>query len=88
LKPKEQLSFLAQRQNRSQFLIINSEKIKFEFSLNFKGVQTFWEKCHKFIKILSCGCLHECEFIWSYLYSRIWSFYKGPFWLGLKIKRY
>jgi hypothetical protein len=38
------------------FWILNYKswkKIKFEFGLNFKGVQTFEEKYHKFIKILT-----------------------------------
>jgi hypothetical protein len=43
--------------------------------LNFKGVQTFWEKSDKFTKILSLTDLHECEFSWSQLYAIIENFY-------------
>jgi hypothetical protein len=49
--------------------------MKFEQFLNFKGVQTFWEKSHKFPKILSWGDIDEHQFCWSHLYGWIWSFY-------------
>jgi hypothetical protein len=41
-------------------------KIQFEFSMNFKGVQTLWEKFGKFTKILS-----QHEFSWAHLYAKI-----------------
>jgi hypothetical protein len=42
--------------------------------MNFKGVQTFWEKSEKFPKILSCLDLHKIEFSWAHLYcmQEIW----------------
>jgi hypothetical protein len=41
--------------------------------MNFKGVQTFWEKSGKFTKILSQQGLHKSEFSWAHLYAKIWS---------------
>jgi hypothetical protein len=43
--------------------------------MNFKWVQTLWEKCGKFTKILYQLDLHKCEFSWAHLYSRDLSFY-------------
>jgi hypothetical protein len=43
----------------------------FESSMNFKGIQTFWEKSDKFFKILSWLDLHKSEFSWTHLYVRI-----------------
>jgi hypothetical protein len=43
--------------------------------MNFKGVQTLWEKFVKFTKILSQFDLHKCEFSWAHLYARDLSFY-------------
>jgi hypothetical protein len=31
-----------------------SKFLDFEFDLNFKGIQTFWEKSQKFSKIMIC----------------------------------
>jgi hypothetical protein len=36
--------------------------LEFEFDLNFKGVQIFWEKSKKFTKIISCQGLHKYNF--------------------------
>jgi hypothetical protein len=44
----------------------------FESSMNFKGVQTFWEKSYKFSKIPSWLGLHKSEFSWAHVYVRIW----------------
>jgi hypothetical protein len=41
--------------------------------MNFKGVQTLWEKSGKFTKIRSQHDLHKSEFIWAHLYAKIWS---------------
>jgi hypothetical protein len=42
----------------------------FESSMNFKGVQTLWEKSNKFSKIPSRLDLHKSEFSWAPLYAR------------------
>jgi hypothetical protein len=42
--------------------------------MNFKGVQTLWEKSGKFTKSLSQHDLHKSEFSWADLYAKIWSF--------------
>jgi hypothetical protein len=39
--------------------------------MNFKGVQTLWEKSGKFTKILSQHDLHKSEFNWAHLYVKI-----------------
>jgi hypothetical protein len=39
--------------------------------MNFKGVQTLWEKSGKFTKILSQHGLHKSEFSWEHLYAKI-----------------
>jgi hypothetical protein len=39
--------------------------------MNFKEVQTFWEKSNKFSKIPSWVGLHQSEFSWAHLYVRI-----------------
>jgi hypothetical protein len=41
--------------------------------MNFKGVQTLWEKLDKFTKILSQHGLHNGEFSFLHLYARSWS---------------
>jgi hypothetical protein len=41
--------------------------------MNFKGVQTLWEKSGKFTKILSQQDLHKSEFSWAHLFVKIWS---------------
>jgi hypothetical protein len=41
--------------------------------MNFKGVQTLWEKSGKFTKILSEHDLHKSEFSWAHLDAKIWS---------------
>jgi hypothetical protein len=48
-------------------------KFKFEFSLNFKGVQTFLEKSDKFSKIPSSHAIFEYEFTLTHLYLNIGS---------------
>jgi hypothetical protein len=40
----------------------------FEFSMNFKKVQTFWEKSKKFSKNLFWLDLHKSKFSWAHLY--------------------
>jgi hypothetical protein len=39
--------------------------------MNFKGVQTLWEKSDKFVKILSQYDLHKSEFSWAHMYAKI-----------------
>jgi adenylate cyclase class IV len=41
--------------------------------MNFKGVQTLWEKSRKFSKILSQLGFHKSEFSLAHLYARFWS---------------
>jgi hypothetical protein len=41
--------------------------------MNFKGLQTLWEKYDKFTKILAQQDLHKSEFSCAYLYAKIWS---------------
>jgi hypothetical protein len=41
--------------------------------MNFKGVQTLWEKLDKFTKILSQHGLNNGEFSFLHLYARSWS---------------
>jgi hypothetical protein len=38
--------------------------------MNFKGVQTLWEKSSKLTKILSQHGIHKSEFSWSHLYAK------------------
>jgi hypothetical protein len=61
-----------------QLQILNRNHVKnhgtysiFESSMNFKGVQTFWEKSDKFYKILPWLDLHKSEFSWAHMYVRI-----------------
>jgi hypothetical protein len=44
-------------------------RFKFESSMNFKMVQTIWEKSDKFSKILSWVDVHKSKFNWSHLYA-------------------
>jgi hypothetical protein len=68
----------------------------FEFSMNFKRVQTFWEISDKFSKILYCLDLQKNEFSWAHLSTRNWvttQVRKGLVWIkekssNLKIKSY
>jgi hypothetical protein len=46
-------------------------RIQFESSMNFKGVQTLWEKSGKLSKILAQRHLHKSEFSWAHLYAKI-----------------
>jgi hypothetical protein len=39
--------------------------------MNFKGVQTLWEKSGKFTKILSQHGLYKSKFSWAHLYAKI-----------------
>jgi hypothetical protein len=39
--------------------------------MNFKGVQTLWEKFGKFTKILPEHELHKSKFSWAHLYAKI-----------------
>jgi hypothetical protein len=58
-------------QNTSGLQVTNSrKKIKFESSLNFRGVQIFLEKYDKLYKIPSSHDLHKNEFSWVHLYVR------------------
>jgi hypothetical protein len=70
----EQLSFLVRSSNSQQnFNYEFRKQIKFEFGLNFNGVQTFLEKSDKFSKIPSSHDIVEYEFILTHLYSNIGS---------------
>jgi hypothetical protein len=60
--------FLAQVHDLSRFWMVNfRSKIPFEYCLNFKGVQTFWQKSQKFHKILSSHAFQEYEFRLAHL---------------------
>jgi hypothetical protein len=39
--------------------------------MNFKGVQTLWDKFGKFTKILFQQYLHKNEFSWAHLNAKI-----------------
>jgi hypothetical protein len=39
--------------------------------MNFKGLQTLWEKFGKFTKILAQHDIHKTEFMWAHLYGKI-----------------
>jgi hypothetical protein len=39
--------------------------------MNFKGVQTLWEKSGKFTKILTQHGLHKNEVSWAHLFAKI-----------------
>jgi hypothetical protein len=45
----------------------------FETSMNFKGIQTLWEKSGNFTKILSPHDLRKSKFSGAHLYAKIWS---------------
>jgi hypothetical protein len=49
--------------------------MRFEFALNFKRIQTYWEKSQKFSKIRVCQGLHNCNFIFPHLHREIPSFF-------------
>jgi hypothetical protein len=55
--------------------------------MNFKGVQTLWEKSGKFTKILSLLDIHKSEFSWAHFYARFWSSNTSVKRLGLKLKK-
>jgi hypothetical protein len=58
--------------NSQQNLCYNFwNKLQFETSMNFKGVQTLQEKSGKFTKILTQHDLHKTEFSWAHLYAKI-----------------
>jgi hypothetical protein len=38
--------------------------------MNFKRVQTLWEKFGKFTKLISQHGLHKSEFSWAHLYAK------------------
>jgi hypothetical protein len=76
LKYKEQLCFLSQLQILSGLHVKNSgTNLIFEFSSNFKGIQTFLEKSDKFFKIQSSHGIFEYNFTFTHLYSNIRSFF-------------
>jgi hypothetical protein len=62
--------FLPNFQFPQDFELYFLEQIQFETCLNFKGVQIFWEKSHKFTKLLASYDFHEYEFRWHHLYSK------------------
>jgi hypothetical protein len=69
-----QLSYWTQIPNLSRFGIRKfRRKIPSESCLNFKRLQTFWEKSHKFIKILTPRDLHEYEFKLAHLFAKLGS---------------
>ncbi len=61
-------------------------RIQFESSMNFKGVQTLWEKSGKFTKILSQHDLHKSIFSWAHLYAKIGVLIQASKWIDLKIR--
>jgi hypothetical protein len=56
-------------QQNSCYKFLNRNQ--FEFSMNFKGVQTLREKFGKFTRILSQYGLHKREFSWAHLYVKV-----------------
>jgi hypothetical protein len=50
-------------------------KTAFEFGPNLLGFNLIWKNSGKFLKILSCLDLPECEFRLTWLYSEISSFH-------------
>jgi hypothetical protein len=62
-------------------------RFKFEYSLNFKGVQTLWEKSRKISKILCWLNLRNCEFNWAHLHARICSSYTSVKRHGLNLRK-
>jgi hypothetical protein len=76
LQYKEQLCFLSQLQILSGLHVKNSAtNLIFEFSSNFKGIQTFLEKSDKFFKIQSSHEIFEYNFTFTHLQSNIRSFF-------------
>jgi hypothetical protein len=71
LEYSKQLSQLGQLHILNTIYAIISNRLQFETSLNFKGVQTSWEKSGKFTKILTQHDLHKSEFSWSHLYAKV-----------------
>jgi hypothetical protein len=55
--------------------------------MNFKGVQTLWEKSSKFTKNLYRLDPHKSEFSWAHLHARFWSSNTSVKKLGLKLKK-
>jgi histidyl-tRNA synthetase len=55
--------------------------------MNFKGVETLWEKFEKFSKILTWLGHHKSDFSWAHLYARNLSFYTSVKWLGLNKRK-
>jgi hypothetical protein len=70
---QNKLSFWPNVKISLDFELQNSKQIHYECCLNFKGIQTFWQKSQNFLKILSSHDLQEYEFRLAHLYSRIWS---------------
>jgi hypothetical protein len=62
-------------------------RFKFECSMNFKGVQTLWEKSRKSSKILTWHAIHKSEFSWAHLYARFLSSNTSVKRHGLKIMK-
>jgi hypothetical protein len=54
--------------------------------MNFKGVQTLWEKSDKFTKILSQYDLHKSEFSWAHLFVKIGVLTQASKWIASKIR--
>jgi hypothetical protein len=51
------------------------DKFKFEYSMNFKGIQTFLKKSAKIYKIPYPHPILDNEFMLTHLYSNIGSFF-------------
>jgi hypothetical protein len=69
---KEQLCPLVKLPNCNRIWNINSTIC---WDLNIKGIQTSWENCQKFSKIMICQVLHNCNFRWPHLHREIPSFF-------------
>jgi hypothetical protein len=54
--------------------------------MNFKGLQTLWEKFGKFTKILAQHDIHKTEFMWAHLYGKIGVLIQASTWIDLKIR--
>jgi hypothetical protein len=54
--------------------------------MNFKGVQTLWEKSGKFTKILSQRDLDKSEFSLAHMYAKIGLLIQATKWNDSKIR--
>jgi hypothetical protein len=58
----------------------------FEFALNSKGIQTYWEKSQKFSKIIICQSRRNCNFWSPHLIEKFEVSLQWPLWALRKRK--